>query len=330
MMNILITGHTGLLGTALIKQIPKLDGQIENLYLLSRSKIDPTARDIKSRASIIPVTADLCEIEKIPPDVNTIIHIAGEKKDLSRMRAINHHATSRLAELAASSGVKRFIHISSVGVYGAPPNSGLIDESHSRAPVNLYEETKNDGELAVLAIGKKSKMQCISLQPTNVISSHGYGLPLLSLTRAIWKQRFIWFGKSAPCSNYITAEQIASAIIEVVSRDAAKSGTYILNSPVHLHDIVDTIAYTLNLPAPRRRLPISIGNAIAISSTILTRFFKLSIPFDKERLIELTNTNLFDPAKFQQHYPTALNSNSSILTTVSSLALMYKSQGLLQ
>src|SRR6185436_8761053 len=68
----------------------------------------------------------------------------------AEFESVNVKAAEDLVRLCAEAGVRRLVHVSSVGVYGhveKPP----ADEGAPLRPVNTYERTKRAGEDAVRA-----------------------------------------------------------------------------------------------------------------------------------------------------------------------------------
>jgi len=144
-INILVTGHKGYIGYVLIpaliesgyKNIIGLDTDLyrQSLYYgqdYSGPELNKDLRDIT------------------PDDLNgidTIIHLAGLSNDpLGNLNStltyeINYLATLRLAELAKTSGVKRFIFSSSCSVYGASSGQQLSETSETE-PVTDYAKSK--------------------------------------------------------------------------------------------------------------------------------------------------------------------------------------------
>jgi len=66
------------------------------------------------------------------------------------MQAVNEEAVRGLLEAAMRAGVKRIVHVSSVGVIGAT-GSGVVTEDTPCHPQNDYERSKLKGEQIVLA-----------------------------------------------------------------------------------------------------------------------------------------------------------------------------------
>jgi nucleoside-diphosphate-sugar epimerase len=79
--------------------------------------------------------------------IDAVIHLAGMSNDPAgdlnpeATYEINHRASSRLAELAKSAGVQRFLFSSSCSIYGAHGDE-FLDESAEFLPVTPYGESK--------------------------------------------------------------------------------------------------------------------------------------------------------------------------------------------
>jgi nucleoside-diphosphate-sugar epimerase len=92
-------------------------------------------------------------------DVDVIIHLAALSNDpLGEMNAsltdqINRDATIRLASLAKSCGVRRFVFASSQSMYGISDASEELDEYASlKRPITAYARTKWESELALFSM----------------------------------------------------------------------------------------------------------------------------------------------------------------------------------
>ena len=87
-------------------------------------------------------------------NIATIVHLAGmahqmEQIDRQIYFDVNYHLTKRLAENAKKSGVKHFIFISTVKVYGDEPASGYLDLDSPTIPNDPYGESKLKAEQAL-------------------------------------------------------------------------------------------------------------------------------------------------------------------------------------
>lgn len=287
---ILVTGGSGFLGSQVLRALQTGD-RPRRILVVSRGRA--TAAGSMSQLAQY-LTLDLADQYTLPTGVHTIIHIAGEKRDESRMEAVNHHGTRRLVEAAQKGGVRRFVFVSSVGVYGARPHAGLVTESFPHQPQNRYEASKDAGENCVRALCTRFGMEFVVIQPSNVIGAiPGRSYPLLGLMRMVRQGRFAWFGNTDSWVNYVAVEDVAAAI--VVAAEGAPSGhTFIINTPERLSRVVGWISDELGVAAPQRRLPLFVGQVAAGLGDLSARLSGRSMPFNRERLLELTNTTRYD------------------------------------
>ena len=183
----LVTGGGGFIGTALVSRLRPVLG-VERLLLGVR---DVTPKE----TGALFLDLSLPEIF-LPSGIDTVIHLAGEKTDRAQMNRVNFEAARNLADAAAAAGVRNFIHLSSVGVYGAGHRAADISETAAHRPGNLYEQTKDNGESAVQDSCRRHGLRCVILQPTNVIGlPRGIQRPLLGLMQAIAQGRYRYIGR---------------------------------------------------------------------------------------------------------------------------------------
>src|SRR3972149_12333515 len=122
-MNILVTGANGFVGRVLCERMVTDGWQVRG-----------TVRSSKQLASL-PIGVQAVQIESIAADtdwtnalagVDAVVHLAARvhvmndtaSDPLSAFRQVNVAGTERLARIAATKGVKRFVYISSVKVNG--------------------------------------------------------------------------------------------------------------------------------------------------------------------------------------------------------------------
>ncbi|MGE5373204.1 MAG: NAD-dependent epimerase/dehydratase family protein [Solirubrobacterales bacterium] len=319
---ILITGAGGFLGRCFAS---RLAAARPDLKIIAAER--PAAPAWELPAGVEMIRFDVTEPIEIKAQPAVIFHIAGEKLDESRMDSVNRGGTASLLAWARSAGVRRFIYLSSVGIYGATYNSGVITEASPAKPRNRYEQSKYEAENLVRSAGESGGLETVILRPSNVFGRMDQGeLPLLNMIRMVRKGWFTYIGESATCFNYIAVEDVADALIAALQKEAG-GRDYILNTPVLLRDAVYIIASELGLPAPARTLPVwsgKLGGEIAAGLSALTG---RNLPFNRERFRELTNTTCFDGTRITRElnfdYPTG------VLPALRELTRFYRVTGLL-
>jgi nucleoside-diphosphate-sugar epimerase len=175
---VLVTGMSGLIGTALLNEIGR---EVESNYALSalnRRVVDG-----------IPTTqADLADFEAMCvafEGIDTVVHLAAVIHDGAGWEALletNVVGTRNVFEAAVNAGVKRVIFTSSgatvagwekVEPYSSlvsgryeqvPDNIPLINESMATRPVNVYASTKVWGESIARHYADNHGLEVISLR----------------------------------------------------------------------------------------------------------------------------------------------------------------------
>lgn len=175
---VLITGASGFIGCRLA-EILKLREEYEIKALIH----DPNHAARLARLPIEMVTGNLKfkkDIQKAVQGCDAIIHCGigtayGQRKEIFNVTV---GGTNNLVEAALKAGVKRFIHISSMAVYGQGI-SGILDESAPIRPVKNddYSESKAKAERVAKQAAKKG-LYTIIFRPSTV---YGPFAPLIQL-----------------------------------------------------------------------------------------------------------------------------------------------------
>jgi UDP-glucose 4-epimerase len=162
MRRVFITGAFGFIGWRLLNAI---DSPIRILSRIERSNYDTVVCDFKEED--IPKSA--------LKSIDTVFHLAGFSHDLRDARKIsdlyykvNVSATIQLANLAANSGVKKFVFVSSVKAGGSPHHGTCANEIDQKNTEDVYGKTKHEAELKLLEIGQVSGMHVSIIRPSLV------------------------------------------------------------------------------------------------------------------------------------------------------------------
>jgi nucleoside-diphosphate-sugar epimerase len=221
-MRVLITGHTGYIGTVLTPFIAAAGHDVVGLD----TDLFEHCTFGDAPAQFPTIRKDLRDI--VPADLkgfDAIIHLAGLSNDpLGNLNPdltydINHRASVRLAEMAKQVGVSRYLFSSSCSTYGAAGDK-ILDETAEFNPVTPYARSK------VLVEAEVSKLADKDFSPTFLRNSTAYGVsPRLRFDLVLnnlvaWAMctgRVLLKSDGSPWRPFVHIEDISRAFLAVLN-----------------------------------------------------------------------------------------------------------------
>jgi nucleoside-diphosphate-sugar epimerase len=202
--------------------------------------------------------------------VSCIVHTAGLAHQFktragqeSRFQSINCEATERLARAAANQGVKRFLFVSSVSVYGPAMDGELRNEDAIAAPVGPYAQSKHQAEQRLLQIAAETGLQVMILRMGTL---YGEGDPgnVGRLMEAIRRGRFVMIGPGQNRKSLLHRDDAASACVKAVLHPIERpAGIWnVTGEACSMKEIVEGISSALGQSPPQRTVPASFASGL--------------------------------------------------------------------
>ncbi len=214
-MRVLTTGGSGFAGRYLLETLVQNGFSVVNLVHNNKS-------GIKGVEEYRIASYSVEFFKNKTKGVDIIVHLAAalgsSKGDYEYFYKINTDFPEKLILGAIDSKVKKFIYVSSAGVYGKGSKKP-IDEKVSPQPVDNYEKTKFFGEKAVLKY--KNKVDVIVLRPGWIYGPNDKRT--LKLYKTINTGKFFIAGKGDGKQTPIFVNDFINAILLTIKKDI-KSG----------------------------------------------------------------------------------------------------------
>ncbi len=213
---IVLTGGTGFVGQRLARQL-SADGRA--VRVLSR-----IPHRVALPSAVEWAAADLTDPSSLPAALHgadTVVHLAavlpGGRVSAAGLEAANAGGTSALAGASRAAGVRRFIHVSSAGVYGDGAQEAPHRESDPLSPATPYERSKVEAERALRAALEGSAVDWIILRPTGL---YGPDRPATAaFFREVARQRLWLHGPTRVLVHPTHVLDLVGAIVRTLDRD---------------------------------------------------------------------------------------------------------------
>lgn len=296
-MSVLITGATGFIGRHLT---PRLLSEGESVRIITR---DPKRLPAEWADEVDVVVGNLLDrtvLDDAMRGVTTVFNLAGETEDVALMNAVNAGAVRGLLEAAETAGVRRIVHLSSVGVVGAD-GAGVITEESRCEPQNDYERTKFEGEQAVREFGESGRIEAVILRPTIVFGEVQTRArdSLLSWLQALQRNRFFFIGSGA-IANYVYVGDVVEAAWMLSRATISKAQIVNIADPAPMSDFVETMAHALAIPAPRKSVPVWLAYLAGTAFELGNRLIGMPAPLTRPRVRALSSRCLYSGEKLRQ------------------------------
>lgn len=223
MNKILLAGSTGYLGSSFIKQY-KDKYKFEKFSLLSQ------------------------KLENINFDrIDIILHCAAlvhQKIEFSyeKYHDINVDYPVKLARLAKQNGVKLFIFISTIAVYGEDEEE--LNENTICNPISHYGKSKLEAEKQLLQLSDDSFIVSI-IRPPMIYGKNAPG-NIDSLIKLVKKLPIIPLGKIKNKRSFISIQNLCFIVDEIITQQ--KSGVFLASDdePLSTSRLIELIAKNLD------------------------------------------------------------------------------------
>jgi len=271
-MRCFVTGATGFIGSRLVDSLVGAGYEVRALVR------DPTRAATLERAGVSPVIGDVAEpagLAEALSGAQRVFHCAGlvgDWLDHDEARRVNVDGTRALLSASAAAGVERFVHLSSLSVYGLGHHRGTDESAPLRYSGDAYIDSKIDAERMVRVWAGRDGPDCVIVRP-GFVYGPGDRRFLPKLLDALARRRFVYVGDGSKLLNLSYVDDVATALLLAGSVPAAAGRAYNIvdGTETSLRDFVEFLCDRLGLPAPTRRIVVPMGQAAAWAAETLAR-----------------------------------------------------------
>ncbi|WP_426415798.1 NAD-dependent epimerase/dehydratase family protein [Aestuariirhabdus sp. LZHN29] len=285
MKRLLLTGGTGFIGSALLHRLLG-EGEWEVMAAVRRSSDKP----LPSGCTPLLISDmgdanawDGCNMQA----VQCVVHCAAKVHDSGPLtreveaeyRRVNAEGTMALARKALAAGVRRFVYISTVKVYGAASREGepFCAEDEAR-PEDSYAASKLAGERALRSVAAGTQMEVVIVRPV-LVYGPGVKANFASMLRWVYRGVPLPLGAISNRRSLVAIDNLVDLIVTCLVHPGAANEIFLVsdNDDLSTPELIRRTAMALGrganlLPVPP--LLLTLGARLAGKPQIAMRLME--------------------------------------------------------
>ena len=293
-MKALVTGATGFTGGHLARALARAGDEVRALVRDVDKARDLTAEGVTLERGDL---ADRATLPRALEGVEVVFNVAALYRQAALpadvYRRVNAEAVEWVVREAATAGVRRVVHCSTVGVHGDIEQPPAGEDAPLR-PGDIYQVTKLEGETRGRAAAADTGIELTIVRPSGI---YGPGdRRLLKLFRGVARRRFVILGDGEIFYHLTHIDDLVQGFRLAAATPGAAGRTYIIagGEVTTLNALVGIIAEEAGVPARVRHLPVwPFWTAGAVCEAVCAPL-KLEPPIYRRRVDFFTKSRAFD------------------------------------
>jgi nucleoside-diphosphate-sugar epimerase len=264
-MKALVTGASGFIGSYLVTELTRQGHQVTALCQPGSSI------NYLNSAGVIIAIGDVTEpksLQKPCENQDCIFHcaaIVGGYGNWDRYFRVGVVGTRNIINAAANAGVERFVHLSSISVYGTRPEGKRYDESTpfetNPEPWNHYVRQKVLSEMELWKAHNEGRIRAIAIRPSLVLGPRDRNVVRRSLN-IVRSPLGAIVGEGTNRVPCVVIDDVVSTTILSATKIEAIGKAYNLcgAKPITQSEYMGLHSAAAGLPPHRRKMPLRLAH----------------------------------------------------------------------
>lgn len=257
-MRVLITGGTGFIGSRLAFACQERGDSVRVLGQENTQAEAENRKELGERGVevVMGSVTDPEAVHGAVEGIDVVFHLAAAQHEMNvpdrHFHAVNVRGTENVVSASAAGDVRRFVHGSTIGVYGRL--EGTISEDSPCEPDNIYGRTKLEAESVVLCASGELPVVVVRIPEV-----YGPGdRRLLKLFRSLERGLFFLIGSGRNAHHPAYVDDLVEGLRAATVSEAALGQVLLLpgRDVVTTREMVEAVARAVGKRPPRLRAPL--------------------------------------------------------------------------
>lgn len=299
---ILVTGGSGLVGGALIKQL-LAEGQPVTALVNNTPLAEGKTGLLKTvKGDILDVMA----LEEAMKGIEQVYHCAATVSFDPRQRRtlfkVNVEGTANIVNAALEAGVKKMVHVSSVAALGRIRKGETVTEKMQWTPEtsnSLYGKSKYMGEMEVWR-GIGEGLNAVIVNPSLIIGEADWNKSSMRIFKNVY-DGFPWYSNGI--TGWVDVQDVVRAMIMLMNSNVSEQKFILSGENKSYRDVLNMIADAFGKKRPHKKVTPFIAALVWRLEAIKSKFSGKEPLLTKETVKTAQSAVYYDHSKILEYLP---------------------------
>lgn len=302
-MTILVTGATSAVGYFIAKRVREQYPKTE-IKALSRSGKKVKELDELGISIVKGDLTNRSSLDKVLKGVDTVYNAAGEARDDIPKKLyyqVNVDGTRNILEAFVKNNGEKFLHISTVGIYGYRPKNQPIKETHPKKPSHPYHLTKLIAENLVFNYARQHNFFASAVRPPYIVGPRDRQVAPQIFDYLLRERKIPLIGGGNAIVSFVHHKDVAEALVRCGEIDKAnREAFHVIGGTCTTRQMFELAGEISNKKPIFQEISFPLAYVAAIASETMAKIKGTKPKISRRRVKQFSITRVYSIDKLKE------------------------------